>query len=49
MFIKKESIDSVFAKTQEKFKNTGIQIKPEVMKRFEDALAEIAANGAYEE
>ena len=49
MFIKKESIDSVFAKTQEKFKNTGIQIKPEVMKRFEDALSEIAASSAYEE
>ena len=49
MFIKKESIDSVFAKTQERFKKTGIQIKPEVMKRFEDTLAEIAANSAYEE
>ena len=49
MFIKKESIDSVFAKTQENFKKTGIQIKPEVMKRFEDALSEIAANSAYEE
>ena len=49
MFIKKESIDSVFAKTQENFKNTGIQIKPGVMKRFEDALSEIAANSVYEE
>ena len=49
MFIKKESIDSVFAKTLENFKNTGIQIKPAAMKRFEDALADIAANSAYEE
>ena len=49
MFIKKENIDSVFAKAQENFKNTGIQIKPAVMKRFEDALSEIAANSAYEE
>ena len=49
MFIKKESINGVFAKTLENFKNTGIQIKPAAMKRFEDALAEIAANSAYEE
>ena len=49
MFIKKDSVDSVFAKTQENLKKTGIQIKPEVMKRFEDTLSEIAANGAYEE
>ena len=49
MFITKESIGSVFAKTLENLKNTGIQIKPAAMKRFEDALAEIAANSAYEE
>ena len=49
MFITKESINGVFAKTLENFKNTGIQIKPAVMKRFENALAEIAANSAYEE
>ena len=49
MFIKKESIDSVFAKTLENFKMTGIHIKPAVMKRFEDTLLEIAANSAYEE
>ena len=49
MFIKKDSVDGVFAKTQENLKKTGIQIKPEVMKRFEDALSEIAANSAYEE
>ena len=49
MFIKKESIDSVFAKTLENFKMTGIHIKPAVMKRFEDTLSEIAANSAYEE
>ena len=49
MFIKKESIDGVLAKMQENLKNTGIQIKPDVMARFEAALSEIAANGAYEE
>lgn len=49
MFIKKESIDGVFARTQDNFKKLDIKIKPEAMARFEGTLSEIAANGAYEE
>ena len=49
MFIKKESVESVLLKTQENFKKTGVQIRPDVIERFENSLVEIANNGAYQE
>ena len=49
MFIKKEAIDSVLLKMQENLKKTGIQIRPDVLERFENSLVEIANNGAYQE
>lgn len=49
MFIKKESVNEVVLKAQEKFKNAKISVNNKVMERFENALSEIAQNQSYEE
>ena len=49
MFIKKESVNEVVLKAQEKFKNAKISVNSKVMERFENALSEIARNQSYEE
>ncbi len=49
MFIKKESVNEVVLKAQEKFKNAKISVNDKVMERFENALSEIAQNQSYEE
>ena len=47
MYIKYEYVNDVFEKAQKKFKNSGITINPNVMKRFEEAISEIASNSLY--
>ena len=49
MFIKKESVNEVVLKAQEKFKTAKISVNNKVMERFENALSEIAQNQSYEE